>query len=356
MKTTSNIMTGVILLLTTLTTSCTPVSGVSYRTYDELPKEDSILFKKEQMRSVSDTAYFFWFSDDEELQGADQHAYWLMNRMMQSVQYVRTAEDAIAWTLALNEDVKEYGRRIDRRIHDRRAEDAAALAIEDLISLYGAGNQPELNIESYVLSILEHYRLVNDYIRLMQFHREEEWIGLLYREYKEWFDLNNAANGLMVFYTYAGAGYSALPMDINCTFCYWSEARRKELKIEKDIFWSYDWEPYHSDARVTPDRKFAKLISHFRGQRTDDIIEAIVSDWEDKDYEYAQERFGERYDIDKIEEMVSLYETALYNWQRIREDIATSLPKEKQRSYRAITRQINTRLYDDLKELKDIRY
>ena len=164
-------MTGVILLMTTLTTSCTPVSGVSYRTYDELPKEDSILFKKEQMRSVSDTAYFFWFSDDEELQGADPHAYWLMNRMMQSVQYVRTAEDAIAWTLALNEDVKEYGRRIDRRIHDRRAEDAAALAIEDLISLYGAGNQPELNIESYVLSILEHYRLVNDYIRLMQSRR-----------------------------------------------------------------------------------------------------------------------------------------------------------------------------------------
>ena len=349
-------MTGMLTLLTSLVISCTPATGVSYRTYDEMPKQDSILFKKEQMKSVSDTAYFFWFCDDVELQSADPHAYWLMNRMMQSVQYVRTAEDAIAWTLALNEDVKEYGRRIDRQIHERRAEDAAALAIENLIALYSSGNQPELNIVSYVLSILEHYRLVNDYIRLMDFHREEDWVGLLYREYKEWFDLNNAVNGLMVFYTYAGAGYTALPMDINYTFSYWSETRREELKIEKDIYWSYWWEPYQSDARAVSDRKFAKLINHFRGQSTNNIIKEIVSQWEEKDYEYAQERFGERYDTEKIDEMVVLYETALHNWQNIREDIADALPKEKQKSYRAITRQINARLYEDLNDLKDIRY
>ena len=349
-------MTGVILLLTTLTTSCTPVSGVSYRTYDELPKEDSILFKKEQMRSVSDTAYFFWFSDDEELQGADPHAYWLMNRMMQSVQYVRTAEDAIAWTLALNEDVKEYGRRIDRRIHDRRAEDAAALAIEDLIALYGAGNQPELNIESYVLSILEHYRLVNDYIRLMDFHSEEDWIGLLYREYKEWFDLNNAANGLMVFYTYAAAGYSALPMDINYTFAEWSERRSKELEIESDIFWSYSWQPYSSDSRRVSERRQKKLISYFKEANQTAIIDEVVSGWEEKDYEYAQERFGESFKFDRICEMATYYDTALQNWKAVREQIKSHLPKQKQKSYSEITREINTRLYDDLLRLKRISY
>ena len=349
-------MTVIITLLASLAISCTPAMGISHRAYDDTPRQDSIIFKKEQMLAVSDSAYFFWFSDDIEMQSADPHAYWLMNRMMQSVQYVRTAEDAIAWTLALNEDVKEYGRRIDRRIYERRAEDAASLAIENLITLYEAGNQPELNIESYVLSILEHFRLINDYIRLMEFHREKAWIGLPYREYKEWFDLNNAMNGLMVFYTYAAAGYSALPMDINYTFSYWSEARRKELKIEKDIYWSYRWESYQSDARTISDRKFAKLISHFAGQSTESIIETIVSDWEEKDFEYARERFGERYDTMKIDEMVSMYETALHNWQSIREDIATFLPKEKQRSYRAITRQVNTRLYEDLKDLKEIRY
>ena len=72
-----------------------------------------------------------------------------MNRMMHTVQYVRTAEDAIAWALALNENVSEYGRRIDRKILDTRAEDAAILAIENLISIYGAGNQPEMNARMY---------------------------------------------------------------------------------------------------------------------------------------------------------------------------------------------------------------
>ncbi len=141
-------MTVIITLLASLAISCTPAMGISHRAYDDTPRQDSIIFKKEQMLAVSDSAYFFWFSDDAELQEADPHAYWLMNRMMQTVQYVKTAEDAVAWTLALNEDVKEYGRIINRRIHDKRAEDAASLAIENLIALYGAGNQPELNIES----------------------------------------------------------------------------------------------------------------------------------------------------------------------------------------------------------------
>lgn len=356
MKTTGNIMTVIITLLVSLTISCTPATGVSYRAYDEMPRQDSIIFKKEQMMAVSDSAYFFWFSDDIELQSSDPHAYWLMNRMMQSVQYVRTAEEAIAWTLALNEDVKEYGRRIDRRINEMRAEDAAALAIENLIALYGAGNQPELNIESYVLSILEHYRLINDYIRLMDFHRDEEWIWLLYREYKEWFDINNAMNGLMVFYTYAAAGYSALPMDINYTFSYWSEARRNELKIEKDIYWSYRWEPYQSDARKISGRKFANLIAHFKGQSSEEIIKGIVSQWEEKDYDYAQERFGECFDFDRIYEMATNYEKALHNWKTIREEIASSLPREKQKSYKELTQEINTRLYNDLLKLKDICY
>lgn len=349
-------MTGIISVLASLAISCTPAAEESYRTNVTLPDLDSIMFKKEQILAAPDTTIFFWFSDDIELQSADPHAYWLMNRMMQTVQYIRTAEDAIAWALALNEDVKEYGRRIDRRIHQRRAEDAAALAIENIIGLYGAGNQPELNIESYVLSILEHYRLINDYIRLMEFHRDKEWIGLLYQEYKEWFDINNAVNGLMVFYTYAAARYSALPMDINYTFSYWSEKRRDELKIESDIFWSYIWKPYQSDARKISDRKYEKLIGHFKEQSPEKIIEGIVSEWEEKDYEYAQERFGGRYDTEKISEMVMLYETALHNWLSIREDIAAVLPKEKQRSYRAITRQVKARLYEDLKDLKEIRY
>ena len=188
-------MTGIITMLASLTISCMPAAEESFRTYTPLPQADSIMFKKDQMQAITDTAYFFWFSDNAELQEADPHAYWLMNRMMQTVQYVKTAEDAVAWTLALNEDVKEYGRRIDRRINDRRAEDAA-----------------------------------------------------------------------------------------------------------------------------------------------------------------AQERFGESFDFDRIYEMATLYEAALQNWKAVREQIKSHLPKQKQKSYSEITREINTRLYNNLLRLKKISY
>ena len=49
-------------------------------------------------------------------------------------------------------------------------------------------------------------------------------------------------------------------------------------------------------------------------------------------------------------------ETALVNWREVREQIALMLPKEKQKSYREITKQMHTRLYNNLVELKDIRY
>ena len=66
--------------------------------------------------------------------------------------------------------------------------------------------------------------------------------------------------------------------------------------------------------------------------------------------------FMGRFDFDKIAEMVRYYETALSNWREVREQITQMLPKEKQKSYREITKQMHTRLYNDLVDLKEIRY
>lgn len=224
---------------------------------------DSLTFKTDSMMAVSDSVYRFWFSDDIELMESDTNAYWLMNRMMQTAQYVKTAEDALAWAHALNGNVTEYERKFGRKIYEQDAEDAAMMAIENQIHLYGSGNQPELNAKSYVTSILEHYRAINSYLRLMRIYRNNELGLLLYSEHKEWFDLNNAINGIMVFYTYAAARYSALPIDINYTFAEWSEMRTKELKIEKELFWSYHWKPYLSDSKRVSERRQKRLIGYF---------------------------------------------------------------------------------------------
>ena len=324
----------------------------------------AIELKIQEMLAVADSVGRFWFSDDTEFQSQDPHAYWLMNRMMQMMKQIVTADDCWAWMLAMNESIEEYNSRLGRKIG---SVDAACNAIDELIDIYNAGNQPELNTASYVESILEHYKAVYAYWRLIEFiddyDEDSNWDlqlrALYYREFKEWFDINNAVNGMMYFYTYAAAGYSALSMDLNGTFEIWSKERLAELEIERDIYWSSDWKPFESDAKGISPKKFGKLLDYFKSRKKSDVIEEFFGDLYDKkdrDYEYAEWRVGSKYDFDKIAEMLRYYETALANWREVGEQITLMLPKEKQKSYREITKQMHTRLYNDLVELKEIRY
>ena len=317
--------------------------------------------KKQEMLAVADSVGNFWFSDDTEFQSQDPHAYWLMNRMMQMVQLIETADDDWAWMLAMNESIEEYNTRLDRKIG---SVDAACNAIDELIDIYNAGNQPEMNTASYVESILMHYKTVYAYYRLIEFindyKEDSDWDlqmrALYYREFKEWFDINNAVNGIMYFYTYATARYSALSMDLNGTFEIWSKNRLAELEIERDIYWSYDWKPFSSDAKTISPKKFEKTLSYFKTRTNETIVEEMVSDWAEKDYDFARERVDGKTDFDKVAEMLRYYETALVNWREVREQIAQMLPKEKQKSYQEITKQMHTRLYNDMVDLKEIRY
>lgn len=321
----------------------------------------AIELKKQEMLATADSVGHFWFSDDTEFQSQDPHAYWLMNRMMQMVQLIKTADDGWAWMLAMNESIEEYNNRLGRKIG---SVDAACNAIDELIDIYNAGNQPEMNTASYVESILMHYKAVYAYYSLIEFiddyDEDSNWDvqlrALYYREFKKWFDLNNAVNGIMYFYTYAAAGYSALSMDLNGTFEVWSRDRLTELEIERDIYWSFDWKPFESNAKTTSPKKFDKTLSYFKTRTNETVVEDMVSDWAEKDYDFARERIEGRFDFDKIAEMLRYYETALSNWQEVREQIALMLPKEKQKSYREITKQMHTRLYNDLVDLKEIRY
>jgi hypothetical protein len=217
------------------------------------------------------------------------------------------------------------------------------------------------------MSILAHFKAVNSYYELIEFiddyNSDNDWDKnlreLYYREFEAWFDLNNAANGIMCYYTYASAGYSALPMELNGTFRLWSESRLKELKIEDELHWKYDWEKFSSKSKKVSVNKFNKLVNYFKTRTKADVIEEYFDGFyskKDRDYEYAEERVGCKYDFEKIAEMVRYYETALAEWREVREEIISCQPKEKQRSYREVTKQIHTRLYNDLLELKTIQY
>ena len=304
--------------------------------------------KVQQMIAYADFDGHFYFSDDKEFESQDPNAYWLMGRMMQMVQMVETADDCWAWMLAMNQSVEQYNSRLGRKIG---SVDAACLAIEELIDIYHSGNQPELNTASYVESILAHYKVVYAYYEFIEdindYKKDSDWDlqmkALYYREFKEWFDLNNAVDGIMTFYTYAAARYSALSMDLNGTFEIWSKGRLEELVVESDIISSYDWKPFSSDAKRISSKMFDQLLSYFKGKTGDyDVEQNELNDENDYLHNFAQ--------------MLIYYETALTNWREIREQIAQMLPENKQNSYREITKQMHTRLYDDLENLKQMRY
>ena len=299
-----------------------------------------------------------------ELDELDPHAYWLMNRMMQTVSKIRTADDCWEWMLAMKDNIQEYNARLGRKIG---SVDAACNAINELMKIYGAGNQPEMNIATYVNSVLAHFKAVNSYYELIEFiddyDLDSDWDRnlreLYYREFEAWFELTNAASDIMYHYTYAAAGYSALPMELNSTFRLWSESRLKELEIEDELHWKYDWKKFSSKAKKVSVRKFNKLVNYFKTRTKADVIEEYFDGFYDKrnrDYEYAEERVGCKYDFEKIAGIVSNYETALAEWREVREEIISCQPKEKQKSYREVTKQIHTRLYNDLLDLKTIQY
>lgn len=76
----------------------------------------------------------------------------------------------------------------------------------------------------------------------------------------------------------------------------------------------------------------------------------------EKDYDFTREHIDGRLEFDIVAEILHYYEIALGNWREVREQIAQMFPKEKQKSYREITKQMHTRLYNDLVGLKEIRY
>ena len=327
---------------------------------DEHTDTDSIteviIGKKNAMLAVCDTTSDFIFSGDYELADADPHAYWLMSRMMETMTMIRDADDGLAWTLGMNENIREYSRRIDRNIYEKNAEDAAATAINHLMNIYCAGNQPEMNTASYVNAIVAIYRTTNEYIRLMRIYEDEALGELIYREYYEWFDLNNAVNGIMTFYTYGAAHYSALPLDINGHLQVWSEKRLKELATEREIFWHNYGEPHTDKCTKVSLRRFERLMEEFKNIRVQDVIKEVVSDWAEKDYDFAWEMFGEAFDFEHIQYMNCLYDVALHNWLTVREEIAEYLGEDRGKAYRKMTERVTSRLYGDLKELKEIRY
>ena len=309
--------------------------------------------KKCEMLDAMDNDCRFGFSEDTELQSQDADAYWLMNSMMQMSCLVNYADDDWAWMLAMDELIKVYDVRSGSRAGSN---DVAVKAIDALMQSYAGGSQMEMNTASYVWSELEHYKTVHAYYRLIESICDKDNRGarikaLLYKEFKEWFDMNDAAQGVMTAYSYARAWYSMASFEQTCMLREWSASRFHELEIESGVFVTQGGEVYVSEAETVSPAMFDELLGYFKSRTKCDIakeMEAIYGEDSGKCEDY--------FDFEKIAEYLNRYKAALLNWREVREQIAQMLPGERQDSYREITRQMHARLYNDLSGLKEIHF
>lgn len=290
--------------------------------------------KKRAMLTLPDGNDYFDLLD-ATLRSQNQHTCWLANRMMHMVRQVTTADDGWAWMLAMNKSIVEYYHRLNLT---SGSVDTAINAIIELTSTYAGGSMAEINIASYICSMLTYYNTIYayyDFIESLDDYGEDKNVALralYYREFQEWFSLTNAAKGLKCYYTYAGAGYSMAPMESNIIFADWVGARLSELITESNIYGNTSSLPFKSSEKNITVEEFDKLL-HFFSQVSDDEL-----------------------DRKKIDEMVRHYATALTRWREVRKQIAEMYPENKQQSYREITKQIHTRLYNDLIDIKEPRY
>ena len=325
-----------LTVLTLLMTSCQGRRQTSEEVTEPSSATERIALKQAAMLSVSDKETNFLFNEDKDIEAADPNAYWLMNKMMQSMIHVKTAEDGLAWALAFNENVKEYSKRLRKNINKEDAEEAATLSIAHLMNLYYEGSMAEINTATYVNSILAIYKTTNKYISLMSRQYDESLTELIYREYCEWFDMNNAANAILYSYTFGNACYSSAPMDLNETFESWSANRLKELNAEEDILCWGICEPYPSyNAGKVSYNKFAKLVK--------DSKASLVS--------RRKKESIETYEYDFLLPMFDEYSTALEKWYKVREEIASHLEDDSQKAYRKMTATVASRLYEEFSNL-----
>lgn len=332
----------------------TPVTAQKYyATYFYYP--DVIEESKKQMLSTCDSLNE-WGYENQELQQADSHAYWLMQRMMDMMRMIETAEDALAWSRAMDESINEYNRRIGRNFNGGR--DLALESIRLLIDRLDAANSYEYAIITYVESMIEHLNAIGQYCRLIDTavrEGNEDLTVLVFNEYKAWFNLNNVANALMLYYEYAAAPPTIVDASVNYCFGEWSKSRAEEVALEIELIQDYcdrklSGEPINHCKSVSQ-RRFTALIESFYQMDRETIVERYT-DIFDGDKQSAEER-AEFFDIqyEKIDTLANLYYNTYDKWVDFRLRIAQIISPERAKQYHRLTQKVHRRLYDELKDI-----
>ncbi len=225
-------------------------------------------------------------------------------------------------------------------------------ALKRKLHHYGAGSQPELNSysrleydEAYYSTALKYYNLVNDVQNIVL-------DNLYYAEFAAWDEIVDAQYVIMRDYTYQAAYHTAAPMEMNEELSYWTQARGGELDIERSIL--LDGQPFASSARSVPldsIKAFTDyIIRDYLGARSGE------EEWQRLTMQIREGTFIDLPNRNPTHKAALKWESSMKEWLKVRKRIAANIDPSQREAYRALTRKIYRRMYDQAIRLKKMRY
>ena len=215
-----------------------------------------------------------------------------------------------------------------------------------------------------MLMSIERYKTFNNYFETINsiqgFCKNAHQIqALYYNECKIWNSLNTIANALAQIgiegsYLLSNgmlpaSSFSILTSIIDSNTITRYKERAEKLELEKSIFTNLFVSSKY-EGKYISDYEFGQLLNSFTALSSD--ISNLAKEYAISDPKNFM--IGDmKNSAEQIIKCTNAYRNKLLAWCDIRNQIASSLPQEKQASYRETTKRMYAALYKDLKEILD---
>ena len=285
--------------------------------------------------------WLHYYNNPEEDQGnndlqvtkRDSTAVRFANRFMRMAELARAsgnANDMLQWTIAVNSAIEDF-----RKVVPSLSPDSTISEISRVMDKFSSLTQTEMNYHSYVYSMIDCYRTIEAYRRLIE-AVPSGLKPLVKKEFEAWYDLNDARYSFWDEVSYNQEWYSMKPLELNGYYGNLFENRCAELEVERGILLegkSYQqkgktvtaqqWENWIKDRSVPEDIESLKEL---------DMKDRIPSD-------------------SLVTAKVGSLKSTFSKWLATRQAIVEALPEEQGKSYDFLTADIHSRFIGKLPDL-----
>ena len=296
-----------------------------------------------------------FFAEDGGLKPETARGFGLLYQICLMADSVATADEAWAWAQAADERIKAFNRTRNRTAT------TGEQTIEELEQMLTPFHEHcnAVRAEAAALrNTLLQYKVLSAYRRLIEECDDAQLQSLYYREFRAWLEMKDISCGLYYLYHspvayarwLAGSGY--------WVYCSSFLMRTKRMRIEllsaeKAIMDGTQVElTLEDDHRIVSLAEFGATINFFKTMTEESFRQMVRRPYYDGEEE-PDEDIGKG-NSEAIAKSGCCYESALFEWLDMREQIALRLPKHAHEPYREITRRLFKHLYTSLYDIKEL--